>query len=90
MALSNIINSYLGAGSPGGPLAVLRAEIVIAALRDLQLLQTVVIRLEVPGVDTLPPLGASSSPAAPGTFRPVGPGGEGWAGVLVTGPADLI
>ena len=89
MALSNI-NSYLGAGSPGRPLAVLRAEILIAALRHLQLLQTVVIRLVVPGVDTVPPLGASSSPAAPGTFRPVGPGGEGRAGVLVTGPADLI
>ena len=82
--------SYLGAGSPLTPLAVLWTLIVIAALRHLQLLQTVVIRLEVPGVDTVSSLGASSSPTGAGTFRPLGPLSEGWAGVLITSLADLI
>ena len=83
-------NSYLGAGSPGRPLAVLWTLILIAALRHLQLLQAVVIRLVVPGVDTVSSLGASSSPTGAGTLRPLGPGCEGWAGVLITRLADLI
>ena len=61
------MNSYLGAGSPVRPLAELRTRIVTAGLAHLQLLQTVVVRLVVPGVDTVAPLGPSSSPAGPGT-----------------------
>ena len=82
--------SYLGAGSPGRPLAILWTAIIITALRHLQLLQTVVIWLVVPGVDTVSSLGASSSTAGPGTFWPLWPGSDRWTGVVITSLADLI